>query len=286
MPPRARSTTRKARAAKPTRGTRPQAITALSERVTHKNWLIYGDTGVGKTTLAAELPRNLFVTFEVEGTESAKVAGSTADEVVVRTREEYLEVYEYFEFGSGCSDYDWVTMDSLSEMEECFWRSQLRRMKLEKPGSRHLYKPALDDYPWVWNQTKAAIDEWNALPVNVFYTAQVMTLEMYDDDTEEEYSQRVPMVGSQKTGILARKLCGMVSLVGYYDVLQQSEGNDDEAEVEEFRRLYMTKRKGYLAKNRYGWPAYADDPSLLKMVAAADRALANEKNTRRTTRRK
>lgn len=279
MPPRARKA-RTSTAAK--RGTRPKAITKLSERVTHKNWLIYGDTGVGKTTLAAELPRNLFVTFEVEGTESAKVAGSNADEIVIRTREDYLEVYDYFAYGSGCDDYDWATIDSVSEMEETFWRSQLRRMKLEKPGTRHLYKPALDDYPWVWNQVKAAIDEFNALPVNVLYTAQVMPIELYNDDTDEEYSQLVPMVGSAKNGILARKFCGMVSLVGYYDVLQAAENDDDENDVEEFRRLYMTKRKGHLAKNRYGWPAYADDPSLLKMVAAADRALAGEQKARRT----
>jgi len=279
MPPRARSTTK---AAQPKRGTRPTAITALSERVTHKNWLIYGDTGVGKTTMAAELPDNLFVTFEVEGTESAKVAGSKADEIVVRTREDYLEVYEYFAYGSGCDDYKWATIDSLSEMEECFWRSQLRRMKLEKPSTRHLYKPALDDYPWVWNQVKGAVDDWNALPINTFYTAQVMPLEMYDDETEEEYNQLVPMVGSAKNGILARKLCGMVSLVGYYDVLRQAEEDDDESDIEEFRRLYMVKRKSFLAKNRYGWPAHADNPSLLKMVAAADRALAGQQKPRRT----
>lgn len=281
MPPKRRTTTR-TRSTAPKRGNRPTAITKLSERVTHKNWLVYGDTGVGKTTLAAELPNALFLTFEVEGTESAKVAGSNAEEYVIRTRDEYLEMYDYFDIGTGCKDYDWVIMDSLSEMEECFWRSQLRRMKMEKPSTRHLYKPALDDYPWVWNQVKAAVDEWNALPVNVFYTAQVMPLDVYDDETEEEYSQLVPMVGSQKNGILARKLCGMVSLVGYYDVLRQAEDNDDEADVEEFRRLYMTKRKGFLAKNRYGWPAYADDPSLMKMVAAADRALAGQQKTRRT----
>lgn len=279
MPPRTRKT--RTTAAQPARGTRPKAITKLSERVTHKNWLVFGDTGVGKTTLAAELPRNLFITFEIEGTESAKVAGSNAEEMVVRTRDEYLEVYDYFNLGTGCEDYDWVTIDSLSEMEECFWRSQLKRMKMEKPSTRHLYKPALDDYPWVWNQTKGAVDDWNALPINVFYTAQVMPLEIYDDETEEEYTQLVPMVGSAKNGILARKLCGMVSLVGFYDVLRQAEDDDDEADVEEFRRLYMTKRKGFLAKNRYRWPAYADNPSLLKMVAAADKAMAANRRTSR-----
>lgn len=277
MPPRARRTSR--RTAAPKRGGRPTAITSLQDRQTYKNWLIFGDTGVGKTTFASELERNLFVTFESEGTESAKVAGSTAEEVVISTREQFLEVYDYFDVGTGCQDYDWVTVDSVSEMEECFWRSQLRLMKERKPTTRHIYKPALDDYPWVWNQVKGAIDDFNRLPINVLYTAQVMPLEMYDDDLEEEYTQLVPMVGSAKNGILSRKVCGMVSLVGFYDVLRQHEDDDDE-----FRRLYMTKRKDHIAKNRYGWPGYADNPSLSKMIAAADKALAGEVTKTRRTR--
>lgn len=275
MPPRARRTT-----ATPKRGARPTAITSVRERTKYKNWLIYGDTGVGKTTFCSSLPRAMFVSFEVEGTESAAVAGSDAEEFVCRTRDDFLEIYDYFDIGTGCDDYDWVIVDSLSEMEECFWRSQLRMMKEKKPTTRHLYKPALDDYPWVWNQTKAAIDNFNALPINVMYTAQMMPLEMYDDDTEEEYSQLVPMIGSAKNGILARKVAGMVSLVGYYDIVRSQEGDDDESDIEEFRRLYMTKRRDHLAKNRYGWPAYADNPEIVKMVAAADRALQGNKTRR------
>jgi hypothetical protein len=278
MPP------RKRRATQPKRGTRPTAITSVRERKKYKNWLIYGDTGVGKTTLASGLPNACFFSFEKEGTESAAVAGSDADEFVIRTREEYLEMQDYFEFGTGCDDYQWAIVDSVSEMEECFWRSQLLAMKLKKPSTRHLYKPALDDYPWVWNQAKAAIDTLNALPINVLYTAQVMPLEMYDDDTEEEYNQLVPMIGSAKNGILSRKVCGMVSLVGYYDIVRSQEEDDDEGDIVEFRRLYMSKRKDILAKNRYGWPASADNPDINKMVAAADKALAGGRTKTRRTR--
>lgn len=279
MPP------RKRQSAAPKRGARPTAITSVRERTKFKNWLIFGDTGVGKTTFASALPRACFFSFEKEGTESAAVAGSDADEFVIRTREEYLELQDYFQYGTGCQDYTWAIVDSVSEMEECFWRSQLLSMKLKKPSTRHLYKPALDDYPWVWNQAKAAIDTLNALPINVLYTAQVMPLDMYDDDTEEDYSQLVPMIGSAKNGILSRKVCGMVSLVGYYDIVRSQEDDDDDSEIVEFRRLYMSKRKDILAKNRYGWPASADNPDINKMVAAADKALAGGTNTRRATRR-
>jgi hypothetical protein len=273
---------RRTTAAQRKRGGRPTAITSVRERKKYKNWMISGDTGVGKTTLASELPDNLFVSFEVEGTESAAVRGSDADEIIVRSRDEFLEVQEYFEFGDGCKDYAWVTIDSASEMEECFWRSHLRRMNEQKPSTRHLYKPALDDYPWVWNQVKAAIDTFNALPINVLYTAQVMPLDLYDDDTEEEYTQLVPMIGSQKNGILARKVAGMVSFLGYYDVVRQVQDDDEDAELVEVRRMYLSRRKDILAKNRYGWHGHADEPSLLKMIAAADRALAGQQKTRRT----
>lgn len=282
MPPRTR---RAAKRTGPARGARPTAITSVQERKKFKNWMVCGDTGVGKTTLASALPNNLFVTFEAEGTESAAVAGSNAEEIVVRTREEYMEVQDYFEFGTGCDDYAWVTLDSVSEMEECFWRSQLLAMKIKKPSTRHLYKPALDDYPWVWNQTKAAIDSFNRLPINVLYTAQVMPLELYNDDTEEEYTQLVPMIGSQKNGILARKVAGMVSLLGYYDIVRTQEDDDDEAEIKEIHRLYLSKRKDILAKNRYGWSGYSDEPDINRMIAAADKALTGTTKARRTTRR-
>lgn len=271
MPPRRRSA---ATATTPKRGARPTAITNVRKRPRFKNWMIAGDTGVGKTTLASGLPDALFVTFEEEGTESALVEGSKADEIVVRTRKGYTEVQDYFEFGTGCEDYEWVIMDSVSEMEECFWRSQLADQHERKPSTRSLYKPALDDYPWVWNQVKAAIGKWNSLPVNVLYTAQVMPLEMYDDDAEEEFEQLVPMIGSQKNGVLARKVAGMVSLLGHYGVVRGND--DDEDEKEEFRRLYVSPRKDILAKNRYGWQAYTDDPDLPGLIRAADKALAGQ----------
>lgn len=273
MPPRRRTSTARTSLK---RGSRPTAITSVRKRPRFKNWMITGDTGVGKTTLASYLPDALFITFDAEGTESAIVEGSEADEIVVRTRAEYLEVQDYFELGSGCEDFEWVIPDSVSEMEECFWRSQLAAMHEKKPSTRSLYKPALDDYPWVWNQTKAAIDTWNRLPVNVLYTAQVMPLEMYDDDTEDEYDQLVPMIGSQKNGILARKVAGMVSLLGHYAVVRGHEGDDEEQDVEEFRRLYVSPRRDILAKNRYGWSGHTDDPSLPSLIVAANKALAGD----------
>lgn len=282
MPPttsRRRTTARTSTA----RGGRPTAITKLSEGDGYKNWLIVGETGVGKTVLAGTAPKSLFLTFEAEGTESAKVAGSKSDQLIIKTREDWQEAIDYFEYGSGCQDYDWVLPDSISEMEEVFWTSQLRMMKDKKPESRSLYKPALDDYPIVWNQVKAAIDQLNRLPVNVLYTAQIMPLEFFNEDGDEEV-EYLPLVGSTKNGVLARKVCGKVSLVGFLEA--KSKKQDDE--VVEWRRLYVTRRGGMHAKNRYGWGPWVDNPEVPALVQLADTALKGEAptRTRRSSRRR
>lgn len=261
-------------------GARPTATTKLGDSPSYKNWMVVGDTGVGKTVLASTAPKAYFWTFEVQGTESAKVFGNTdADELVINNRETYLEALEYMEIGTGCDDYEWLVVDSSSEMEECFWKSHLKAQKERKPSTRSLYKPALDDYPIVWNQVKAAIDDMNKLPINVLYTAQIMPLETVDEDGEVQM-ELLPALGSAKNGILARKICGKVSMVGYLEPKTKRV----EDETLEWRRLYVSRRGGMHAKNRYGWGPYVDDPTIPALVTAANTALAGEKPaTRRTT---
>lgn len=275
------ATTRRRSAAKPARkpGTRPTAITELAARKRYFNWLIFGETGVGKTALAGTAPRNLFLTFEPEGTESVERMGLHGEELVINSRAELLDVYDYFDLGTGCDDYDWVTIDSASEMEECFWRDHLKNQVMKKPSTRSLYKAALDDYPFVWNQMKAAIDQWNRLPVNVLYTAQVMPFEWFDEDGDEQ-TQLLPLVGSLKNGVLARKFCGMVSLVGHLDVKRHKV----DGVTEEYRRLTVSKRGDVMAKNRYGWGPYIDHPTIPALVTAAKPSQTKTRGT--TTRRR
>lgn len=269
-------------AAKRKPGDRPTAITKLQNRKSYFNWLVFGDSGAGKTVLGGTAPNALFLTFESEGTESAKVMGSDADEQIIETRAEMLEMYDYFDLGTGCDDYEWVLIDSSSELEECYWRDHLKLMKEKKPTTRSLYKQALDDYPQVWNQVKAEVNKWNRLPINVLYTAQVLPLEQYDDEGDE-YTLLLPLLGSLKNGVLARKVCGMVSLVGYLDAKKRKV----DGEVEEWRRLYVSKRRGLMAKNRYGWGPYIDDPTIPALAVAAESAMAaSDEPVRTTTRRR
>lgn len=285
--PRRRS--RPQRASGPVPGSRPTAITSIKETRSFYNWLIHGGTGAGKTVLGGTAPRALFISFEPEGTDSAKVHGSTAEKITVRKRDEMQELYDYFDIGTGCTDYDWVEIDSLSEMEECYWRDHLATMKARKPTTRSLFKPALDDYVPVWNMVKHEVDRFNRLGINVLYTAQSFPFEVEAEDGDS-YMQQLPLMGSLKNGGLAIKVAGMVSLVGYLDVKSTE---DDDGNIKQWRRLYTTKSTDHLAKNRYGWEKHVDNPTIPKLVSAADAALGGSTPTRpvrstrtRTTTRK
>lgn len=262
-------------------GARPTAITKIGDSPSYFNWMVVGDGGVGKTVFGSTAPRNLFLSFEVQGTESAKVMGNTeGDELIVRTRQQFVEAYEYFEYGSGCDDYSWVIIDSGDEMEEVHWKSHLRNMK-ESKSTRSEFKAELQDYNFIGNQIKAAVDDFNKLPINVLYLVKPMPV-ITTDDEGEEVVDWLPMLGSPKNGNLARKICGKVSMVGYLEPKQKKEGN----KTVEWRRMYVSPRDGMHAKNRYGWGPYIDDPTIPALVQLAQKAMQGTSSTRRTTTRR
>jgi hypothetical protein len=208
--------------------------------------------------------------------------GSKAEELIIRTREEFIKAYEYFEYGTGCDDYDWIIVDSADEMEEVFWKSYLRNQK-EAKSTRSLYKAELPDYNVIGNQVKAAVDDLNKLPINVLYLCKPMPVITTDEDGDDVVDE-LPMLGSAKNGNLARKICGKVSMVGYLEPKQKKEGD----ETVEWRRMYTSPRGGMHAKNRYGWGPYIDDPIIPALAQLAETALRGKPaaTTRRPTRRR
>src|SRR5690242_5992940 len=133
---------------------RPTAITKLSETDStgKRNWLIYAESGKGKTVLAGTAPKGLFLTTEAAGTESAKAFGSEADEWVCDDWATLQEAFRYLKDG-GATEYDWVIMDSLTEMQELCWRDQLEEAKKQN-SNRSIFQAAIQDYAIVDNKIK------------------------------------------------------------------------------------------------------------------------------------
>jgi hypothetical protein len=237
---------------------RPKAITKLKETPSagKRNWLIYSPSGFGKTVLAGSAPRCLFLTVEAAGTESAKAFGSTADEWIITSWDELAEAYEWLR-KEGHKMYEWVCIDSLTEMEELCWNNQLESIGKE-------FEARIQDYGIVDRKIKKLVDKFNRLPVNMLYTAQQAAMEMEDEDGDDIFKV-LPALGRAKGGWpLSNLICGKVTLIGLLQVREDEEG-------EEFRRLYVHGGEKWTAKDRHDtFGKFIDNPNIEEMAEAVD----------------
>lgn len=255
---------------------RPKAITALkdTESAGKRNWLIYAPSGVGKTVLGGTAPKALFLTVEAAGTESAKAMGSEADEWIIDSWDELIEAYEWLK-KEGHKSYEWVVLDSLTEMEELCWNDQLEKIGKE-------FEARIQDYGIVDRKIKKLVDRFNRLPVNILYTAQQAAMEIEDEDGDD-ITKVLPALGRAKGGWpLSNLVCGKVTLIG---LLMVREDDDDN----EFRRLYVHGGERWTAKDRHDtFGKFVDNPDIGEMALAVDarQAAAGPRSQSTTTKKK
>ena len=268
------------RATRSPRSGRPTAITKLTDTPSYHNWLFYSDPGVGKTVLCGTAPRSLFLTVEAEGTQSAATAGSDAEQWVINSYKEFEEAHDYFKRGSGCRDFDWVHVDSGSELDDRVC-NYLTEQGNRKNARRSIHKMALEDYQIRDSMMLDIIDSFNRMPINTTVTAHVMR---FGTETEngEAATLLLPLLGSTNTGKLATKVCGKVTLVGHLEV---EATKTDSGKERTFRRLYTEATPGVFAKNRVGLGPYVDNPTIPKLLSLIEEARATTRRSARTTRR-
>lgn len=256
-----------ARRSKPPR--RPKAIVNLQD-TNHRqtfNWLVFGQSGVGKSALSGTAPKALLVTTEAAGSASAKALGSTADELVVATWQEFLDLTNWME-AEGHAEYEWGCIDGITELEEHAWNAIMAGGKLPRSVSGGFRQKSRNDYPLVWDAVYRQIERWNRMPINVLYTAQTMRVDVETDDGEDT-TLALPLVGSTKRGDLAMKVCGAMTLVGYYRHIRNNESG------KRIRRLHTQDGERWVAKDRHDtFGAYVDSPNIARMVAAVEERLA------------
>lgn len=171
-------------------------ISSVKADLPSLNFLVYADSGTGKTVFASSAERVLFVAPEDAGLLSAAMTGSKADKIRVRSWDDFVEAYEY------CYDnqfdlaekYDWIAIDSLTALQGMLLRdivdkeSDKRKAKDQDPEV-----PQIQDYGKLYILMERMVLAFNDLAINVVYTA--LTRYAEDPDGNEFL---LPMIGSNK----------------------------------------------------------------------------------------
>lgn len=204
-------------------------IISIRETDDKVNLLVYGNSGVGKTWFAASDDRVLFVAPEdrSDGLLSAVMSGSNADKWPINQWDDLVEAYNYLHDLDEIP-YNWVVIDSLTDMQEMAMRSILDAAVEENPN-RDPDLPQLQDWQKYYEMVKRMVRAYNALDVNVLYTALARLAE-----DEEGVEHLIPDLQGKKDNY-AKQVASLMTSFGCLQVkrrrVEDEEGNKKKVEI-------------------------------------------------------
>lgn len=198
--------------------------------------LIYGDSGVGKTSLFKDAKDTLILDVE-EGTSVFK--GESSTDVAQITCWEDLQGY-YALLQSGELRYTNVVLDSITEYQELCKDYVLKTYQRNRISPD---VPSQQDYGEISEKMRKMLRQFRALDCNVIYIARTKYTK---DDTTGEIRVRPDVVGK-----LENDLPGAMDIVGYMAA---------NADGERFICFNLTGK--YLAKDRtHSFPDVLKNPT-------------------------
>lgn len=158
-------------------------IVNLQERLMEAtlNIVVYGQAGAGKTSLIKTLPGRVLVVSAESGLLSLR--GFDADVAEVATVDDLRAVHGVL--AKGGHGYDWVAIDSLSEIAEIVLATE----KAKTPDPRKAYGTLVD-------QMMAVCRSFRELPINVYMSAKA---ERMKDESTGRMLEVISMPGSKLT---------------------------------------------------------------------------------------
>ena len=253
----------------PSRGTDDLLAVPLEEFGESINGMIYGMSGVGKTSIAASLPNPVFLGSEpgiIAATRMRSRLGLTNGRgVPIRDWTKFERAVDAVEDGK-YDDAEWIVVDTISTMQQLAFRYWT--------NSEHKRNPKMDEdipdqggHQKVQFLTRKMVSRLVDAPINVLFLAHLMAPENNDGSTVY-----LPAIeGQAKKGYAVAHYCmGLMNIVGFMGVKEVKSG--------EVRRIVWqhtedkTKDIIYTAKDQYGvLGRYTDDvmmPELLAKIAA------------------
>lgn len=232
------------------------AVVPVQKRAPFINLLVYGDSGVGKTTLAGsadecpELRPGLVIDFE-GGTESLVRTYPDIDQVRVTTWKEMQAVYD--ELHRGKHGYSTVILDSLTEIQKFNMYSIMEEMLAKRPDLDPDV-PSMREWGKNLEQMRRFVRAFRDLQMNTIFTA----LKKEDKNDKTGMVTTLPSL----SGKLAGEVAAFLDIVAYYYVKRIGNG----ADAEEKRMLLTAKTETIIAKDRTGkLPMVVEEPTMQKL---------------------
>lgn len=268
MPPK-RSTTRTparkrsgagAKRKAPARSNRPAIVVEdLADFNESINFIVYGDSGVGKTPFAGAAPNAVFLSTE-KGTISAKRFGSKAKLIRATSWLKVEAAIDYLE--ENPDGFDWVILDSLTKLQVLLLRYLLEVNVEEGLAKADLDLPALADHQKWQNMFKRFVDRLIDLDVNVIFIATAM----HKEDAEGE-DLVLPHVEGKDYAI-SQYVCAQADGVYCLKVKSDKRG-------EPYWRLLTKTTPPYFAKDRYkALPRVVERPTMPAIIEAIQNSIA------------
>jgi hypothetical protein len=221
----------------------PGNIIGLQDEDEYVNLLVYGDSGVGKTVFAGSDDDVLFIAPEDNGTLSAKRFGSSAKKWKVERWDDIGSAFTWLEDLDEIP-FNWLCLDSLTEMQAmCMQKVLSEGLKLNPARDPDL--PLIGDWVPYYNKFERMVKLFNALPVNVLYTAL-----QQDEEDEEGEKVVLPMLQGKGTQY-AKKVASWMTSFGNMRVRRRTEEDaQGERKVVEYRQIQWAGSKSVMAKDR------------------------------------
>lgn len=236
-------------------------ISKVTERSEYYNILIFGESGIGKTTLAGSadavpaLRPVLFIDIE-GGTTSLTHSYPEVETVRVKTWQDMQNVFN--ELAEGKHGYKTVVLDSLTEIQKFNMYHVMEKAVLER-SNQDPDVPAMRDWGISLEQTRRLVRGFRDLPMNTIFTALVRE----DTDKRTAITSYKPSLPGKAAGEIA----AFLDIVVFY----YQKPDPDTGELT--RYLLTQKTETHVAKDRSGkLPMTIENPTMAtihKLMTAA-----------------